>query len=265
MAQIYNHDEDPRGAEARMGADESRTEDSRTERPAPTDITAVLRPASPTLLADTVADRLRDTIFRGAFAPGERLREEQLAEALDVSRGPIRDALLQLEREGLVVRRRNRGAMVARLSRQDLEEVYSLRLAIEPFVTAWAARNATEDDLADMEAAIDSYSALDESVTVHEAADADLRFHDVLYRASGHKRVLRLWQDLRPQFYIFLLARTYVGQKEFRDIMIASHGEMLAAIRDRNEERSREIAVRHVETSYRRVIAGYDADGSLTG
>src|SRR5207247_1582408 len=74
----------------------------RRERAAEKDMSALLTPASPTLLSDTVADRLRDTIFKGHFAPGERLREESLAEALDVSRGPIRDALLQLEREGLV-------------------------------------------------------------------------------------------------------------------------------------------------------------------
>src|SRR5437762_5296218 len=158
------------------------------ERPARVtdkDMSALLMPASPTLLSATVADRLRDTIFKGHFAPGERLREESLAEALDVSRGPIRDALLQLEREGLVVRRRNRGAMVAQLSRTDLEEVYSLRIAIEPFVCEWAARNASERDWEAMQTAIDAYSGLDESVTVHEAADADLRFHDVVYLASG--------------------------------------------------------------------------------
>jgi DNA-binding GntR family transcriptional regulator len=229
--------------------------------PSTADVSAVLSPASPTLLSDTVADRLRETIFKGHFVPGQRLREEQLAEALDVSRGPIRDALLQLEREGLVVRHRNRGAMVARLSRADLEEVYSLRLAIEPFVCAWAARNATEQDCAEMQSTIDTYSALDPSVTVHEAADADLRFHDVVYRASGHKRVLRLWQDLRPQVYMFLLARSYVGREEFRGIMIRSHGEMLAAIKDGDEARAREVAVRHVQTSYRRVISGYEVEG----
>ena len=111
------------------------------------DATAILTPAAAILLSDEVVDRLREAILRGLFAPGDRLREEQLAEALGVSRGPIRNALLQLEREGMVMRRRNRGAIVARLSRVDLEEVYSLRLAIEPVACAWAARNANERDL----------------------------------------------------------------------------------------------------------------------
>src|SRR5262245_56805154 len=93
--------------------------------------TLPLTPAVKRSLADDVVDRLRDAIFRGRFKPGEPLREEQLAAMLDVSRGPVREALVQLEREGLVLVRRHRGATVARLSRGDLEDVYSLRLALE--------------------------------------------------------------------------------------------------------------------------------------
>jgi DNA-binding GntR family transcriptional regulator len=222
-------------------------------------VSSVLTPTAPVHLADTVTERLRRTIVEGHFSPGDRLREEQLAEALDVSRGPIREALRDLEREGLVVRRRNRGAIVASLSRADVEEVYSLRLAIEPLVCAWGAQNASEQDWLEMESVIAGYSELATTATTpHEAADADLRFHDVVYRAAGHRRVQRLWQDLRPQVYIFLLARKYVGTREFRDIMIAKHESILSAIKARDAEAARSTAMQHVEASYRRVMADYD-------
>src|SRR5947207_7179212 len=81
-------------------------------------------------LAVAIRARRREAILRGDFAPGERLREVEIAARHDVSRGPVREALLQLEQEGLVILRRNRGAVVARMSRADLEEVYSLRLAL---------------------------------------------------------------------------------------------------------------------------------------
>jgi DNA-binding GntR family transcriptional regulator len=226
------------------------------------DMNAVLAPAAAPLLSDTVVDRLREAILRGLFPPGNRLREEQLAEALGVSRGPIRNALLQLEREGMVVRRPNRGAMVAQLSRADLEEVYSIRVAIEPVACAWATRNAVSRDLAEMQAIIDSYSKLTTRVTVQEAADADLGFHDVIYAAARNKRLLRLWQDLRPQVYVFLLARTYVRKREFREIMIARHGQILSAISERDETRARKLAAEHVQTSYERVVAEYVFDSS---
>src|SRR6478752_4464093 len=87
-------------------------------------------PASRGLSVD-IATRLRAAIFAGHFGPGERLREEALAKAMGVSRGPIREAFTQLEREGLVVIQRNRGTFVARLKREDAEELYSLRLVLE--------------------------------------------------------------------------------------------------------------------------------------
>jgi DNA-binding GntR family transcriptional regulator len=223
------------------------------------DASAILAPAAAILLSDEVVDRLREAILGGLFAPGDRLREEQLADALGVSRGPIRNALLQLEREGMVQRRRNRGAVVARLSRADLEEVYSLRLAIEPVACEWAARNASERDLADMQSIINSYqSRLTRRVSVQDAAEADLSFHDVVYRAARHRRLMRMWQDLRPQVYVFLLAREYVRTREFRDIMVTNHGTIRAVIASGDAERAREVAIEHVQTSYGRVLRVYE-------
>jgi DNA-binding GntR family transcriptional regulator len=227
-------------------------------RPLAAEISFMLSPTAPVHLSDTVTERLRRTIVEGHFSPGDRLREEQLADALDVSRGPIRDALRQLEREGLVVRRRNRGAVVASFSRGDVEEVYSLRLAIEPVACEWSARNATDEDFARMQAVIDDYADPAVTATRHKAADADLRFHDVIYEAARHRRVLRLWQDLRPQVYIFLLARTYVDTAEFHQIMIEKHALMLETMRARDPARARASAIEHVDTSYLRVMAGYD-------
>src|SRR5690606_36979494 len=84
-------------------------------------------------LSADIADRLRTAILSGHFEPGAQLREAHLAQFLGVSRGPVREALVRLEREGIVVIRRNRGAFVAQLSRKDLDEVYTLRVVIERF------------------------------------------------------------------------------------------------------------------------------------
>jgi DNA-binding GntR family transcriptional regulator len=81
----------------------------------------ILVPPSKRSLADEVVERLRDAILRSQLPRGQQLREHALAASLSVSRGPVREALSQLEREGLVIRRRNRSALVAWLSRADLE------------------------------------------------------------------------------------------------------------------------------------------------
>jgi DNA-binding GntR family transcriptional regulator len=227
------------------------------------DPASILSPTPAILLSDEVIDRLRDSILKGSLPTGYRLREEQLAEALGVSRGPVRNALLQLEREGLVVRRPNRGAIVAQLARQDLEEVYSLRLATEPLGCAWAARNVQEADLDEMQRVIDSYQKLLTSrVTEQVAAEADLRFHDAIYRASRHRRLIGLWHDLRPQVYVFLLTRRYVRARDFRTIMVENHGKILDAISRRDEDAAREAASAHVNASYARVLDAYEGDAA---
>ena len=91
----------------------------------------ILLPALKRSLSDDVTESIRAAILSGKLEPGARLREELLASSLRVSRGPVREALTKLERDGLVIVYRNRGAFVARLSYADLEEVYSLRRAIE--------------------------------------------------------------------------------------------------------------------------------------
>src|SRR5258706_8546887 len=114
-------------------------------------LAGVFSPPARESLADKVVDQIREAIFRGQFAAGEQLRETMLADFFHVSRGPIREALTKLEREGLVMMRPNRTAIVARLTRQDFEEVYSLRLALERLAMRDAIRAATPADLDEMQ------------------------------------------------------------------------------------------------------------------
>jgi DNA-binding GntR family transcriptional regulator len=220
------------------------------------------RPLSPTVkrsLADDVVDRLRDAIFHGSFKPGEALREEQLAAMLDVSRGPVREALVQLEREGLVLVRRHRGATVARLSRGDLEEVYSLRLALERLAVQRAARYATEQDFAAMEAVLTDFDiALSRGPSEKEIAELDVRFHDLIYQAARHQRLYDSWANLKAQIYIFLLSRN-VADPDFREITVKSHAALLDALRTRDEARATSEIEDHLRGAYDRVVRGYSA------
>lgn len=209
-------------------------------------------------LADDVVDYLRQLIMQGEFQPGARLREEHLASTLDVSRGPIRQALAQLEREGLVLRRPNRGSIVAHLSRADLEEVYSMRLALEHVAMHWAAEQAQEEDFERMEAAVGRLAqAFSTQISVQQAAQLDLEFHDLVYAAARHERLRRAWAELRTQVYLFLLSRRYVNSADFGKHMVEQHTALIDVLRSRDTERAREAADRHVRRSYRRVIEGY--------
>lgn len=210
-------------------------------------------------LGDEIAQRLRIAILNGKFGPGERLREEQLALTLGVSRGPIREALSQLEHEGLVVIRPNRGAFVARLSREDVDEVYSLRLAIERLALQRALVNAETQHLVAMQTTLDMMAIfIQRGITEQEAAELDVQFHDLIYKASGHHRLYECWANLRPQIHILLLSRN-VADSNFRNVTITGHQAILDAIRNRDERLAMSVLEEHLHDAYERVIKSYGA------
>ena len=106
-----------------------------------------LIPARRRGLADEVADQIREAIFAGVYPPGAQLREVELAAALEVSRGPVREALLRLEGEGLVRNEWHRGAIVVRLSARDAVELNSLRGALERLAVEQVVEHASQQDL----------------------------------------------------------------------------------------------------------------------
>jgi DNA-binding GntR family transcriptional regulator len=215
-------------------------------------------------LAASIRSRLRQAILQGDFAPGERLREVEIAARHQVSRGPVREALLQLEQEGLVLLRRNRGAVVARLSRADLEEVYSLRLALERLAVARAARHGTEADFEVMDAVLHEFrgTGSGQPLTEQQAADQDVRFHDAVYRAAHHERLYATWSSIRSQVYVLLLSRNVAGP-DFREDTYVGHLELAYMIRARDEARVIEAIERHLEASYARVLASYPDESPL--
>ncbi len=147
-------------------------------------------PNKPTL-ADDVAERVRNAILSGQLAPEARISEAMLSELMGVSRGPVREALGRLEREGLVIVGRTGRTSVARLSRDDLDEVFSLRRALERLAIEYACLRATPEDIDDLQAVVDTMTAtIARGINEKEAAELDLRFHDAIYRASRHRRLL---------------------------------------------------------------------------
>ena len=224
----------------------------------------ILEPPPKRSLADEVLERLRDAILRNQLSHGQYLYEEALAQSLNVSRGPIREALRQLEREGLVVRRPNRSAMVARLSREDLDEIYSLRNAVERLAATFASRNATPSDFEAMQKVVDAMAArVQDGITEQEAANLDLRFHDLLYQASRHQRLISLWRRLRPQCYLLLLNRN-AANPDFIEVTPAGHQRVLDVLRSRDEAQATAAIEEHVRFAYETVLASYERANDTT-
>ncbi len=221
------------------------------------DFSNILVPPQKQSLADDIVNRLREAIFGGQLAPNERLREETLAEFLQVSRGPIREALSQLEREGLVIKEPNKGARVARLSRRDLDEVHSLRLALEQLAIRQVVRLAESRHIEELQAIVNAMTAaLERGITPQEAARLDIQFHEVLYKASAHQRLYKFWAMLRPQIHVFLLSRN-VANPDFSDHIIPGHQAIVDAIRNRDEARAISVIQGHLQAAYERIVKSY--------
>lgn len=219
-----------------------------------------LAPATKRILSQEVADRLREAIIRGQFAAGEHLREEQLAAVLDVSRGPVREALALLERENLVAVRRNRGTVVVGLTLTDLDEVFSLRMAVERLAVEWAARNRTESDLEAAAGVLGEFvTALQGPITERGAADLDVGFHDALVRAAHHRRLWGSWSAMRAQVQVFLLRRNIANQ-DWRSQMAAGHKAILDAVAGRDAAGAARLIEDHLDAAYQRLRASF-ADG----
>lgn len=154
------------------------------------------RPIERVTVVHAIVERLRERILANDLKEGDILRQEALAEAFSVSRMPVREALKELEGEGLVVFHPHRGATVSRLEMGDVEELFDLRMLIECDLIERAAAKATEADWALGEQAIE---IMDESYARHDVVKwgkTNWDFHVALYRPAGRERSLALVQNL---------------------------------------------------------------------
>lgn len=217
---------------------------------------ALSLPAKPSL-TDDVHERVRSAILSGQLAPGARLSEAMLSELMGVSRGPVREALGRLEREGLIVVGRTGRASVARLSREDLDEVFSLRRTLERLAVEYACRRATPEDLAALQAVVDDMAAaIGRGLSEKEAAELDLRFHDAIYAASRHRRLINTWATLRSQVYVIMLSRN-VASADFQDVAVNGHQGIVDAIAGGDAQQALAVIEQHMQVAYELVSRSY--------
>lgn len=203
-------------------------------------------------LGDAVLAALRDMIAAGNFQPGEHVKEADIALALNVSRGPVRDAFTQLASEGHIELRPHRGAFMAVLSQADVEEVHSLRLAIEQLAAQRACTRMGTAEFAEMDAVLEEMQAMSGEVNPHDAVQLDLRFHDLIYQHSGHQRVQRVWTSLRSQVSFFLHTRN-VHYPDFTHVGHSEHLELRRALGAGDPDVAREAVSQHLAGGYERL------------
>jgi DNA-binding GntR family transcriptional regulator len=185
-----------------------------------------------------IAERLRTAILAGELAPGTALVETTLATQFDVSRGPLREALRELIEEGLLVTVPYTGTHVISLSVDDVQEIYSMRIALERFAfeQAWNRRDdAFALELRRRNAALTAtIDAGDDAASIQ----AELDLHGLVYETSGHRMLQRTWHGLRGRLQLYWAAHhrahaTRGPRRDAHDSYIqAALGQDLAAMLD---------------------------------
>lgn len=214
-------------------------------------------------LRDVVFNTLRQAILKGELKPGERLMEIALAEKLGVSRTPIREAMRKLELEGLVVMIPRRGAQVANITEKDLNDVLEVRIALENVAIEKACTRMSEEDMGRLWLAAKEFERTMAEGNLVRLAEADVAFHEIIYRASDNKRLNQVLNNLREQIYRYRVE--YLKEEETRNLLVKEHEELTKAIRQRDVKKAQEISFRHIENQRRAIIQSIEAEEAGKG
>ncbi len=204
-----------------------------------------LEPVNQETTAGAIAGQIRARIMDGTFPAGSQLGEVQLANRLNVSRGPIREALQRLIQEGLLENKRNRGVFVVSLGYEDVADVYLARRAVERAAAELLILNADEEVFDRLEESVRDMSIEAERGRWKELADADLRFHELMVRSSGSKRLRRMFGTLLAETSVCIaqLESAY----PVRARLVEEHSDLLGALRRGNEEKALRLIDAHLE------------------
>jgi DNA-binding GntR family transcriptional regulator len=198
-----------------------------------------------TSLTNGVIDRLRQAVLTGQLKEGTALPEAQTAAKLGVSRVPVREALVELERQGLVEFDRNGRACVRAFTQDDVAEIISLRANLQRMAARLAATKLTDADVVALEDIL-ARAAVETDLTAFSALDT--AFHDEIVRIARHRRLSRLWDDVRSQMELWLARihrRRESVKHDVRQATLASHREMIETLKTRKADAAGDLMERH--------------------
>jgi DNA-binding GntR family transcriptional regulator len=211
---------------------------------------------------------IQKKILSGELPVGQQVSEASLAREIGISRTPVREAIQQLVREGLVEQVPRLGTLVKALDRRDVVELYELREALEPFAVGHAAQRIGAADLARCDRLCDEIHRLNEEARqsgverlggakLLRFLAADMGFHMILVRAAGNERIQKIVADSRVLIRIFNTHRQEHDHK-ILDETEQFHSQILKAVREHDSDRARALMNEHIATSKRETLEFID-------
>lgn len=209
------------------------------------------REGMPGRLADQAAETIRNMVMENRFSPWEPLSEFRLAEMLGISRTPVREAITQLEQEGMLRVVPGKGAFVVELTKEDFREINSLRAVLEPLAAETAMHFIPEEKIAEQK---DLWTRVAEDMKEHREivvkilSEWDNRLHWLFIDHCDNSRLRNFLGILRCQMMRYVHA--VWDTKAFMEETVEQHLEIIGALEKKNIELLREALIRHIEFNY---------------
>ncbi len=199
-------------------------------------------------MRELVYEELKRLIIEGEIEPGERIVETDYAEKFQISRTPIREAIRMLELEGFVESQSKGGVIVKKITMEDIEEIYRIRIALEAIIIDEAIRKAEKKDIRKLTRLMeDTEELLEEYEDEKEVFELFAQFNNILYEIAKLKRVEDMITNIK--LYLSKFRRIAVENDERRRIAFEDHKAIVEAIKDRDSERALELNKIHLERS----------------
>ena len=208
----------------------------------------------PTLMNQAL-EEIRDVIRKGKLKPGDRLVEMQLAKEMHISRFPIREALRYLEKEGLVETKPFKGTYVTQLTERDMEELYSLRSAIEEFAVRILIKHIDAEKIGKLESILQSMQQASKKEDLDKLISEDFRFHQTICELSEHRKLLEVWLTLENQLRVFLTIEKQLFGNSLQ--FVKSHNPILEAIQGRKIRPAQKAIRDHLDWAMQVIRKGY--------
>lgn len=214
-----------------------------------TNVDIPLRTSSSPLLRESIYEQLRTDILKCRIPPGGDIREAELAERFQVSKSPVRDALMRLEREGLVITIPRQGYRVTPISLADVEDMFHLRAALERACMERIVRRASDEDLATLE----PYREFNPKDWEGGFVDYNRSFHRHLAHLAANARMRDQLGELIDQMERAVLVSINNIKHGSPATVVAEHGRLIDALQERKSRRAEKIAEDHINAAARRV------------
>lgn len=202
-------------------------------------------------LTNLIFEKVRDDILNDVYTLGDKLVESKLADELGVSRTPVREALKQLELDGLVESIPNRGVIVKGLSDQDIYDIYSVRISIESIAAELAVERMTPEDLKEL---TDIYDLMEFFTMKNDSAkifELNTQFHEKIYACTKSRYLEHILKDF--QIFIKSTRLESLKTKGRLEIALAEHKGILEAFKNHDKEAAKKAISKHIVSAQKNV------------